>query len=87
MAHGPGHVSEYNAGTEPTLEAATEAAKVRASLTGRSVGIYEHVGGYHPKKGQVQPSGQFMWRDLADAEGIELGVPKFTWREVGLVTP
>ena len=87
MAHAPGHTTEFNAGTEATLEAATAAAKIRLSLTGRGVGIYEHVGGYHPKKGQVQPTGQFMWRDLADDKGVKLGVPKFVWREVARVTP
>ena len=88
MAHAPGHVSEYNAGTEGTLEAARAAAKERAAAIGRDIGIYEHVGGYHPKKGKVvQPSGQFMWRDLTDDEGRELGVPKFVWREAARVTP
>ena len=87
MAHAPGHFTEYNAGTEATLEAATDAAKVRMSMTGRGVGIYEHVGGYHPKKGQVQATGQFMWRDLADEKGEPFGVPKFVWREVARVTP
>ena len=76
-----------NAGTARTREACQRAALTRAQAIGRAVGVYEHVGGRHPKKGQVQATGQFMWRDLTDGEGRTLGTPKFVWAEVEVVQP
>ena len=76
-----------NAGTERTREACVAAAQARATAIGRAVGVYQHVGGRHPKRGQVQATGQHMWRDLTDGEGRTLGTPKFVWAEVEVVQP
>ena len=77
----------YNSGTARTLDAAREAARTRVRTVGRAVGIYEHVGGRHPGKGQVAALGTFLWRDLEDGEGRPLGTPRFYWREVEQVQP
>ena len=79
--------SWYNSGAARTLEAAREAARARVRTRGGAVGIYEHVGGRHPKAGVVAATGQFMWRDLEDNEGRPFGTPKFYWREVEQVQP
>lgn len=70
-----------------TLEEARIHAQARARVIGRAVGLYEHVGGVHPKNGRVAALGHVMWRDLTDAVGTPYGTPKFVWQHVETVPP
>jgi hypothetical protein len=70
----------YNAGTEATLQAATDAALARARATGHPVNLYQHVGGTVAGK-VVHATGKFMWRDTLDGQGHELPPPRWSvWR-------
>ena len=70
------------------FEATRQQAQARANAKRRgSVRIYQHVGGLHPKLGQVQGTGVYMWRDVADDTNVAYPAPKFVWAAVETVLP
>src|SRR3990167_230912 len=70
------------------LEATRQMAQARANAEPKgAVRIYQHVGGRHPKKGQIQATGAYMWRDVADDDDQDYPPPKFVWAAVETVLP
>lgn len=82
---------EHNAGRAENahdLDATCDAAQARANAEPRgAVGIYRHIGGRHPKRGQVAATGEYMWRDMADDDDQPYPPPKFVWELVEIVQP
>lgn len=62
-------------------------AQSRATAIGQGVGIYQHIGGRHPRGHVVHATGMYLWRDLVDEQGVSLGTPKRYYREVETVQP
>lgn len=82
---------EHNAGKADNpydLEATRQAAQARANAEPRgAVRIFQHVGGWHPKCGQIAGTGEYLWRDVEDDDGKEYAPPKFVWAVVETVLP
>mgnify|MGYP001568945001 FL=1 len=76
-----------NAGTAASREACVELARARANAIHGPVYVVEHVGGTHPKHGQVGANGSWMWRDAVDAEGRPMDAPRWVWRFDSTVQP
>lgn len=82
---------ERNAGKADNpydLEATRQAAQARANAKPQgAVRIYKHVGGRHPKLGQIAGTGEYLWRDVEDDDGKAYDPPKFVWEAVETVLP
>lgn len=82
---------EYNAGRADNpydLKATRQAAQARANAEPRgAVRIYQHVGGRHPKQGQIPATGEYLWRDLEDDDGKAYDPPRWVWQAVETVMP